>query len=243
MNRIIKIILIIVFIIAFILIIRSLTSSILKQYKKNCGDGYMMGKNNLCRQICDTDKDPNCQGNCSHPEPGGTGCVKCTHGKVWTGDQCIENCNDHGSYDRKSDKCNCHGSQSKFAPPKDPINDKSSGSGWDGGNCQKSRNMCTSTGNRGGTEGAPENLLGWPKFTPTGVNTAQPLQTCSGHGFLRNDNKYTKCMCDCDAGWGGKNCDTLSSDPKGKGSCQINCKTQIVPIPGTGKTGLNCTAP
>ena len=117
MNRILKIVLIIIFIIAFILIIRSLTSSILKQYKKNCGDGYMMGENNECRKICDTDKDQYCQGDCTHPRPGGTDCVKCDSGKTWTGQECKENCNLHGTYNSITPGCDCYGSQSDVYPP------------------------------------------------------------------------------------------------------------------------------
>ena len=193
MNNKIKIIFIIVVALLIILSIYLAVTRVFKQYKENCGKGWTMGENNECRQICDTDKDPNCEkgsgegGTCTHPIPGGTGCESCPPGLSWTGEQCKHNCHNHGTYDSVEKGCDCKGSPSENYPAINPDPSKIPPNGWTGLNCETSLNKCLGTDKK---PGAPDNLKAIPVWDSSGKYTAQdgdePL-VCSGNGMIINN--------------------------------------------------------
>ena len=191
-----------------------------KQFKAICPSGQMLGKDNICRDICDSDKgcDPTKNASCTHYNEYTKTCEKCGSGLIWDGSICKRDCSGHGTYDTKQEKCICELTPGKLYPP--TIMPKEGG--WTGDNCEIDKNVCTTNGKQGGTPGAPEDLLNYPKFTPIGKNTTSfEKKPCSGHGILQNMADYKGCECVCDGGWIGPTCDTAKQ--KNPGSCKEGC--------------------
>ena len=225
------------------LVIYFVTKEIFKQYKEKCGDEDQMFDRGLnkCRKKCDYEKNNNnCKtSECTHYDNSKGGCIPCPSGKIWTGSTCTFNCNNHGYIDNsgKVPKCKCQAESDKYVPVRNLKCDKNPSQcegkglnnvtyfcddnkicrwpGWEGDNCKKPLDKCTSDALKG--------LKDYPRFSSRDTNNDTTKILCSGNGTPTNNGDYTSCVCQCDQGWTGKTCNNLSNDKFGRGNATTSC--------------------